>query len=161
LDSISFLAADLTSQAFNRPVSWSSERQLEIGIGEAEIHDLEEEIEQLIEDRAADIRSGFVRENPAKLRRIVRHFRAHSGLCEPEAPACNAPWVSAVIETDGTVRPCFFHSPIGNLEDGSLRTVLNGPKAVAFREQLDMASDPICRRCVCSLHYRSGSRTEE
>ena len=58
--------------------------------------------------------SGFVLENPDKLRRIVHHFRAHLGLAEPVAPRCNAPWVSAVIESDGTVRPCFFHEPIGN-----------------------------------------------
>jgi hypothetical protein len=36
------------------------------------------------------------------------------------APRCNAPWVSAVVETDGAVRPCFFQQAIGNLADGTL-----------------------------------------
>jgi hypothetical protein len=30
---------------------------------------------------------------------------------------------------------------------------LNSPQAVHFRETLDMASNAICRRCVCSLHF--------
>ena len=93
-------------------------------------------------------------ETPEKLRRIAEHFRAHLGMAEPVAPLCNAPWVSAVIEADGTVRPCFFHAPIGDLRNGqSLTEVLNGPEARRFRSQLDVAANPVCRRCVCSLHW--------
>ena len=44
------------------------------------------------------------------------------------------PWVSAVVESDGTVRPCFFHKPIGNIGRDSLREVLNGPEAMEFRK---------------------------
>jgi hypothetical protein len=36
----------------------------------------------------------------------------------------------------------------------SLLDVLNGPEAIAFRTGLDVATNPICRRCVCSLHWR-------
>jgi len=56
------------------------------------------------------------------------------------------------------VRPCFFHSAIGNLQDGTLADVLNSANAVSFREHLEIDRDPICRRCVCSLHYQSSSR---
>src|ERR1700761_3753959 len=48
LDSISFLAADLTSEAFNRPLLWPGERQNEIGLTLEENEALEEEIETLI-----------------------------------------------------------------------------------------------------------------
>ncbi len=48
LDSISFLAADLTSEAFNRPLIWPGEKQSEIGLNLEEARALEEEIEQLI-----------------------------------------------------------------------------------------------------------------
>jgi radical SAM protein with 4Fe4S-binding SPASM domain len=68
---------------------------------------------------------------------------------------CNAPWVTAVIETDGTVRPCFFHPPIGNLHEQSLDSIVNGKVARDFRGGLDIPSNPICNRCVCSLNYRS------
>ncbi len=152
LDSVSFLAADAQSTAFNRPEGWSPERQSEVVLTAAEILCLEREAESLIRQGEC---GKFVLETPEKLRRIVRHFRCHLGAAEPVAPACNAPWVSAVVEADGAVRPCFFHPPIGRLRPGaSLGDVLNGPEAVAFRERLDVAKDPICRRCVCSLHYR-------
>src|SRR6267142_1630206 len=52
-------------------------------------------------------------ESPEKLRRIAGRFRESLGLARPESPVCNAPWTSAVVETDGTVRPCFFHQPVG------------------------------------------------
>ena len=47
-DSISFLAADLTSEAFNRPLIWPGDRQNEIALSVAEVAVLEDEIEQLI-----------------------------------------------------------------------------------------------------------------
>jgi MoaA/NifB/PqqE/SkfB family radical SAM enzyme len=152
LDAISFLAADLTSEAFNRTLIWPVERQDEIGLNHREVKVLEAEVEELITNFADEIRAGYIAEGPAKLRKIVAHFRAHLGVGEYQSPRCNAPWVSAVIETDGSVRPCFFHHPIGNLAGASLEEVVNGEAAIAFRERLDVAEDPICRRCVCSLH---------
>ena len=94
-------------------------------------------------------------ESPQKLRKIVRHFRAHLGYAEPVAPVCNAPWVSVFVEADGVVRPCFFHAPIGKVDAAtSLAEVVNGHAAVAFRAGLDVASDSTCRRCVCSLNWQ-------
>jgi radical SAM protein with 4Fe4S-binding SPASM domain len=59
--------------------------------------------------------------------------------------------VSAVVDANGDVRPCFFHAPVGNLAKGLAATV-NGPAAVAFREALDVATNATCRQCVCSLY---------
>jgi Fe-coproporphyrin III synthase len=153
LDAISFLAADLTSEAFNRPLLWPAERQSEIGLTVAEVCALSEEIEQLIASHAEEIRVGYITESAGKLRKIADHFKAQIGIGEHRAPRCNAPWVSAVIETDGSVRPCFFHRAIGNLKDSTLESILNGEKGTAFRETLRVDDDPICQRCVCSLHY--------
>ena len=150
LESISFLAADVTSSAFNRALAWPVARQSEVALAPAEIPALESQVEALI--RAED---PFVLEGPEKLRRIVRHFKVHLGLEAPSAPRCNAPWVSAVVESDGTLRPCFFHPPIGNVRQQSLADVLNGESARAFRAHLNVASDATCQRCVCSLYYDS------
>jgi len=30
--------------------------------------------------------------------------------------------------------------------------VLNSPEAIEFRRSLDVAGNPTCRRCVCSLY---------
>jgi len=152
LDSISFLAADLTSSAFNRPLGWDEDRQHKVAIDAAEVEDLHAEIERLITEHSDDLSSGFVVETAGKLRNLVHHFRAYLGQVPAVAPRCNAPWVSAVIGADGEVRPCFFHPPLGNIRNQALPEILNGPRALRFRANLDIASDPICRRCVCSLH---------
>jgi MoaA/NifB/PqqE/SkfB family radical SAM enzyme len=154
LDSISFLAADLTSEAFNRTLVWPGERQSEIGLNLQELKALEGEIEELILQYEAGIDHKFIVEPAAKLRKIARRFREHLGQLTPHAPTCNAPWVSAVIEVDGSVRPCFFHRAIGNINSATLDEVINGEAAQEFRESLDMDNDATCRRCVCSLNYR-------
>ena len=152
LRSISFLAADLTSEAFNRPGTWSSHRQDQVALAPERISALEAEVEALIDGAEC---GGFVVESPEKLRRIVDHFRAHLQLQLPVAPRFNAPWVSAVLESYGLVRPCFFHRPIGTVGQGaSLMEVLNGPEAISFRLGLDVATNAVCRRCVCSLNWK-------
>jgi MoaA/NifB/PqqE/SkfB family radical SAM enzyme len=153
LDSISFLAADLTSEAFNRPDGWTAERQSGIALTSPDLIALENQIQALI---ASGQCGKFVAESPRKLQRIADHFGAYLGRSEETAPICNAPWVSAVVETDGTVRPCFFHRPVGTLEGGNdLIDIINGPRAMAFRAGLDVASNPVCRRCVCSLNWKA------
>ena len=155
LDSISFLAADLTSEAFNRPLLWPVERQSEIALSHEEVGALENEIEELIAAHAEDIRTNYIAESISKLRGITRHYRVHLGQFVAESPTCNAPWVSAVVEANGSVRPCFFHPVIGNIYSSTLEEVLNGEVASTFRESLDIPSNPTCQRCVCSLNYNS------
>lgn len=153
LDSVSFLAADITSQAFNRELAWPAERQSQIALSHEEVAALENEIEALLQENADDFRVKYILESPAKLRRIARRFREQLGELAPIAPLCNAPWVSAVIEVDGSVRPCFFHQKIGNIATNTLEQVMNGQDAQRFRASLDIETNPICSRCVCSLNY--------
>jgi Fe-coproporphyrin III synthase len=158
LDSISFLAVDLTSQAFNRELVWPGERQEEIALTRPEIEDLEDEVELLIREGAEELRSGFVVESETKLRQIVRRFREHLGDLRPVAPRCNAPWVSAVMEVDGSVRPCFFHDRVGSAQSTTLEQVVNGAVARRFRSALQVSKNATCQRCVCSLHYEEATR---
>ena len=153
-DSVSFLAVDSTSQAFNRELVWPGEKQNQIMLTSQEIVVLELEIEALIRENAEDFRTHFIRESESKFDRIVRRFREYLGELTPIAPRCNAPWVSAVLEVDGNVRPCFFHPTIGNTKDESLYEVVNSDPARRFRASLDVDVDPTCRRCVCSLNYQ-------
>jgi MoaA/NifB/PqqE/SkfB family radical SAM enzyme len=155
LNGISFLATDLTSSAFNRPLIWPASRQAEIGLSLNELAVLEDRIEKLLDRGEAEFGTGFIAEPAEKLHRITRHFRAHLGLEPEESPACNAPWVSAVIEADGVVRPCFFHPPIGDLRKTTLEAAVNGAQARNFRTNLDLSRNPICQKCVCSLNYRA------
>lgn len=153
-DKVSFLAADVTSSAFNREELWDGERQGEVALNASEVVQLEAEIERLIERHAADIESGFIAESAPKLRRIGDHFRRHLEGVAPKSPVCNAPWVSAVIEVDGSVRPCFFHAPFANVNTLTLAEAINGDAALRFRSQLDIESNPICQKCVCSLNHK-------
>lgn len=152
LTSISFLAADLTSTAFNHPEGWLPDRSSRVALSCEEVDALDEEVERLIEEYRADLESGFIVESAPKLRRIVKHFRAHIGSAQNDAPRCNAPWVSAVIEASGDVRPCFFHPVLGNIHRDSLGDIVNGPQALQFRSSLDVANNETCKRCVCSLY---------
>jgi Fe-coproporphyrin III synthase len=152
LASVSFLAADLTSSAFNRPEGWPPDRADRVALLPEEIDELDAEIERLITDQRTRLQPDFVVESPNKLRRIVQHFRAHTGQANDVAPRCNAPWVSAVIEASGDVRPCFFHPVVGNIHYQPLPDILNGQEALQFRSTLDIEHNEICRKCVCSLY---------
>ncbi len=158
LDRLSFLAADVSSEAFNRAQPWGDERVSDVALSPNEVAAFDTLLDQVVADRAADFASGFIAESPEKLRRLVRYYAALNGAGDFPPTRCNAPWVSTVIEADGTVRPCFFHHAFGNIREHALGDILNSPEAVAFRRTLDMATDPICRKCVCTLHI--GARTE-
>ena len=160
LNSISFLAADAVSDAFNHPQGWTQPKADSVTLDAQQVEILEREMEDLIHEYASDLSSGFVVETAAKLRRIVRQFRVYLGHVQPVAPRCNAPWVSAVVGAEGEVRPCFFHPAFGNINDSSLHEILNSPQALRFRDELDIANNPICQRCVCSLHLPQGDGEE-
>ena len=142
LDSISFLPVDVTSIAFNRELPWALGRQEEVALNLPELSALELEIEELIANYRLDIGTRFIRENETKLRHIAARFREHLIGTPPRSPKCNAPWVSTVMEVDGTLRPCFFHPPVASTAELTLEQALNTPSARAFRANLDVASDP-------------------
>ncbi|HEX3768767.1 MAG TPA: SPASM domain-containing protein, partial [Puia sp.] len=93
-------------------------------------------------------------ESPQKIQKIYYYYAAHHGLNPFPYKKCNAPWVSTVIEADGSVRPCFFHKAYGNIKNGSLDSIINSEAAVEFRKKLDMDNDETCVKCVCSLNLR-------
>ena len=162
LDRISFLAVDVHSQAFNRPEGWDSERVRQVVLEAEDLPILAAELEALEHEYAADFARGYIAESPLKLhRRLLQYFAARLGHNRFHPHECNAPWVSTTLEGDGTVRPCFFHPPLGNLyQAGSLRAVLNSPSAREFRRNLDPHTHPTCRQCVCTLNLRQEGKTE-
>jgi MoaA/NifB/PqqE/SkfB family radical SAM enzyme len=160
LDGISFLAADVTNEAFGRTSTAdaaggaSSPRDLLLTTDE--VREFARVVEDTIGSHAPDFASRFVAERPDRLRQLPRYYAAQRGLGAFPPVQCNAPWASAVVEADGAVRPCFFHRVVGNIRDTSLRELMAN-EMVAFRRGLDVTQDAICRRCVCTL--RVGLRT--
>lgn len=152
LQQISFLPADVTSEAFNRADPWDEPRQHEILPAQTELTELQNRLEQIVRQYQPLFESRFIAESPAKFLKIGEYYRASYGLNPYPYKKCNAPWVSAVVEADGTVRPCFFLPSIGNIHERSLDTILNDPESIRFRRSLDMDANATCLRCVCYLN---------
>ncbi len=154
LDGISFLPADLSSRAFARDRA-SDVGQL--GLDTDQIADFGAVVANTIRTHADDLASGFVAESPEKLRRLPQYYAALLGRAAFPPVQCNAPWTSVVVEADGSVRPCFFHQRIGNVREAPLSSIVRDGLA-AFRRTLDVATNPVCTRCVCALKttWRSG-----
>jgi MoaA/NifB/PqqE/SkfB family radical SAM enzyme len=148
-DEISFLAADVSSPAFNRPEPWGPARVAEVAVDDLER--LGESISYAAATHGDLFANGFVAGGRASLDRIHRYYQALAGRESFPAVQCNAPWVSAVLEPEGVLRPCFFHDPYGSAVDG-LEEALNSPAAVAFRQRLEVSRNQTCQRCVCALN---------
>jgi len=158
VDQLSFLAADVSSEAFNRPVPWDADRRAEVALSSDELDVLAAGLDAILDRERDELGGGFIAETAPRLRGIHAHFAALIGRAERHPVRCTAPWVSAVVEANGEVRPCFFHPAYGRIGAGTdLDAVINGPEAIAFRRSLDVARDETCRRCVCSLDV--GART--
>jgi MoaA/NifB/PqqE/SkfB family radical SAM enzyme len=158
LNSISFLPADVSSSAFNREALWPEDRQQEIRLLESDLDDLKMVINELLVRFKAEFRNRFISESADKLQKIYSYYAAFYGYNEFPYKSCNAPWVSTVIEADGNVRPCFFHQSYGNIKTGALDTLINSPRAIKFRKDLDMENNPTCQKCVCYLNLKPATK---
>src|SRR3954468_24948766 len=147
LDGISFLPADVSSLGFGRNVVPESAG---LTLTAEEIGEFETVVERTIAVYGSDFDSGFVAESRDKLRRLPRYYAAVRGGGDFPPVSCNAPWVSVVLEANGSVRPCFFHGSIGNIRQAPLATIV-GRNLRAFRESFDVSANAVCARCVCSL----------
>lgn len=151
INQVSFLPADVSSHAFNRQMAWEEPKQHEILVSEHELPELQEVIKRII-NNPANFTNRFVAESKEKIQDIYNYYAAFYGLNPFPFKKCNAPWVSTVIEADGSVRPCFFYDVIGNIRDSSLDMILNSVQAVNFRKTLDVSNNDACVKCVCSLN---------
>lgn len=153
LDQISFLAADVSTEAFNRAEPWSNEHVSEIAMTKEEVIEFKKVLEESFSKFGKEFEAKFIAELPNKLFGLASYYGALLGLEEFPKKKCNAPWVSSVIEADGQVRPCFFHPSFGNIHQQNFESIVNSDKAIAFRKSLRVYKDSICQKCVCSLNY--------
>lgn len=147
---ISFLAVDvLSATAFAREEA----SRLPVTLSARDLSSFEAVLEGLERDFAEEFRSGFIAENPDKLRRMHRYFSALAGLASFPPVRCNAPRFSAVIRADGRVQPCYFVSaPATASSPPDLRAALNAPELVAARREIRLSRQPACETCVCSMY---------
>lgn len=151
LDQVSFLAADVSTSAFNHATEMTRDRVSEIALSKTETFEFEKIVSDSFAELKADYDTKFIAESPEKMLKIIQYYKALNGMASYPRAVCNAPWVSAVIESNGDVMPCFFHKPYGNIYSDDFLSIINSGKAVAFRKKLNTAHDPVCSKCVCSL----------
>jgi MoaA/NifB/PqqE/SkfB family radical SAM enzyme len=149
VDSLSFLAADVSSPAFNRPSPWDETRRNEVALSHADLPRLAAAIDAAETRCSAAFASGFVVGGAPRLRRLHQYYGALLNVAPFPTVRCNAPWVSAVLEPGDVLRPCFFHSAYPPAP--GLAATLNAPQAISFRRDLNVATNDTCRRCVCPL----------
>jgi MoaA/NifB/PqqE/SkfB family radical SAM enzyme len=152
LDQISFLAADVTTDAFNRPDLWDDQKAGDVKLSRTDLIKFKDVVESLINSHSNDFKTNFIAESPDKIRRFYHYYAAYYGESRFPEMKCNAPWVSAVIEADGSVRPCFFHPVSGDIRKNSFTEIINSEKSILFRKNLDVAANSICEKCVCYLN---------
>lgn len=148
LDGISFLPADVSSRAFGRE---EVPDPAALALDGGEVAEFEATVEHTIARYREEFASGFVAESPEKLRRLPRYYAALRGDAPFPSVACNAPWVSVVLEANGSVRPCFFHEAIGNVRRAPIASLVT-ENLRAFRRAFDVGANPVCARCVCSMN---------
>ncbi|MBY6197723.1 radical SAM protein [Vibrio hangzhouensis] len=152
LNYLSFNGVDIGTESYNRDSSWLDEQGQDVMIPVNNLTKLESEINKLIADYSDDFDSGFILESPERLTEtLLQHSMHNAQHGRASYVPCNAPWVSAVIEPNRKVRPCFFHAGYEH-ESDSLVTTINSEQASQFRQQLDVNTNKTCQNCACKMH---------
>jgi MoaA/NifB/PqqE/SkfB family radical SAM enzyme len=152
VDRISFLAADVLSNAFGREHAGTAAPAEDIRLEVSEAAEFRALVSQMIIAHDKDFRSGFISDPPPRLLHIARYFEALAGDGDFPPNVCNAPMMSTVISSTGDILPCYFLPHYGNLRSGDVRALLNSPAIRSTRASVREMSLERCKTCVCTLH---------
>lgn len=160
LENISFLAVSDDREQFWQEAQLGEPEDIIPNIND--LRDLETELDKLAMHYAADYKNSFIAESPEKhKRRLYQYFSGLHGLSEFPPIYCNAQWYSAIIESNGNVRNCFFTDVVGNVfSDGGLREVLNSNAAINLRRSISANEIKQCNKCVSTLNYKTPPSTQ-
>lgn len=152
LDQISFLAADISSSsAFGR--DGKNERS-NIALSESDIYRLDAIIRGMEQEFSGEFANGFIAESPEQLREILLgYFLAMLTGDTRYKPVCNAPFVSASVDSRGNVAPCFFMTQTyGNVRNTPLNELLHSNILVQIQRDSRAQAIEACNNCVCPLY---------
>jgi MoaA/NifB/PqqE/SkfB family radical SAM enzyme len=151
--SVSFLAADVANpHAFGRIQTHAPDADA-LALAADDLPLFARLLDAMEQSHAADFASGFIEQQPSKLRRMLQYFRAVRGLAPFPPTRCNAPEFSVAIDATGHVNPCFFIAGASDEPEmgASLEAGLNSPSAVALRRSIRAGERPECKTCVCTI----------
>ncbi|HJY64778.1 MAG TPA: radical SAM protein [Ignavibacteria bacterium] len=152
VDRISFLSADVASEAFGRDTRGAVSEELDISLGPDEVNEFREIVNQVIKVYSSEFISGFISESPQKLLKMVDYYGALCGLNDFPKNFCNAPMVSAVITSTGNIHPCYFIESYGNIRKTEFKSLINIDKIRHVRKDVRNFTHPRCKTCVCTLN---------
>lgn len=146
---VSFLAVDVSNpHAFARVDDFTQG----LALAPTDLEEFGRLIARLESEHAADFRSRFIAESPARLARLRDYFAALCGLGAFPPVRCNAPEFSAVVGVDGHVSPCFFIPGPAAARGLSLSAALDGAPMIELRRAIRAGERAECERCVCSMY---------
>lgn len=151
---VSFLAADVSSDAYGRDTRGAVEDESRIALNATEITELRSIIDILAVKYEKEFSSGLISESPEKLHHIADYYDALASRGSMPFPKnlCNAPMVSAVITSTGDIHPCFFLPSFGNIRRNSFTELINSPSIINTRKQVSKMEPVRCKECVCTLY---------
>lgn len=154
---ISFLSADVESDAFGRERTHADADSGSILLNSDELSEFKETINKMFVDYNHDFQNSFISESPAKILRLADYFEAHLGKSKFPQNYCNAPNVSAVITSTGDIHPCFFLPAYGNIRKNKMSELINSESIIATRGKVKQNKMERCKTCVCTLYVKSKS----
>jgi len=152
VDRISFLAADVLSDAFARNDGNAEANRQAIVLEEQEIREFRSIVRAMATSFSSEFETGFISESPLKLNHIAQYFEALGGKSLFPGTQCNAPMISAVITSTGEIKPCFFLPAFGDIRGNPILHLTGNDSAQSTRANVRQYKLERCQTCVCTLY---------
>ena len=149
---MSFLAADVSSDAYGRDKRGAVSENSAIALNEEEVIEFRKIIGDVTREYKKEFDSKFISESPQKMHHIAEYYKALLGKASFPRNYCNAPMVSAVITSTGDIHPCFFLPSFGNVRKNSFDKLINSVNIKETRRQVKSYKLERCQQCVCTLY---------
>lgn len=152
---VSFLAADVSSEAYgrdNNTVRGGVSADNTMRLNESEVLELKDIINKVSVKYKNEFDSRLISESPEKLIHIANYYAALNGNDAFPKNFCNAPMVSTVITSTGDIHPCFFLPKYGNIRNNSFKDLINSDPITTTRKQVKQMEPENCKKCVCTLY---------
>ena len=150
MDHISFSAADVQYAAFGRDSKVEYETARSILLDENDLIRFKAVITSLKNNNHKFFSSRFIIEGFKILSNIHSYYEAMIGRSTFPAVHCNLPWLYAVIDADGNLRPCCLHKGVGNIRQESFEKIVASAAMTEFRKSLKRKKDLMCSHCAYS-----------
>ncbi|GGG07166.1 hypothetical protein GCM10010912_59780 [Paenibacillus albidus] len=121
-------------------------------LSEEDLVEFERLLYRITDEYQEQFKTGMIRDTPQQLFTMLDYFKGVQGLAEFSPSKCNLPFFSPVIDSDLSVRPCFFLPSTGLLDVDRLCLSLNTPSAIESRKKVINREYKECVQCVVSRY---------